>query len=129
MAGEIRKIRAGIAQHDRNKATYGIMIWEIIIWSVVIAFLTAYLVKSDMAFVWMFFTLIFVFVIGINLPNLRFVVFTLFGCGWGAPFWFLGACGWGGMFYVLSVIAFFFSYWVHYQGFQFVRDLTRKDED
>jgi hypothetical protein len=129
MANEIRKIRAGIAQHDRNKATYGIMIWEIIIWSLVLGIAIGFIVNSTMAAFMAFITLLLFFAFAIKMPNLRFIVFTLFACGWGAPFWFIGAaCGFS-FFYFLSVFAFFFSYWVHYQGFQFVKDLIRSDDD
>jgi len=128
MANEIRNFRAGLAQNDRNKAAYNILIWEIIIWSIVGALAVGYHFDSDRVTLISFCTLLVVLVVGINIPDLKIIILIFFGLGWASPFILLGA--WlDRFFYVIAFFTFLMSFFIHYWGMTYLKDLTRSDND
>jgi hypothetical protein len=128
MANEIRKYRAALAQNDRNKPAYKILMLEVIIWSIVCGLGVGYIFDSDMVTCGAIGTFLVVFVLMIAIPDLRIIIYLFFGAGWATPFIFLGHYL-GSFFYFVAFFVFLLSFALHSWGMTYLDDLTRSDDE
>ena len=129
MSNEIKNLRSALVQVPRNKAAYGIMIWEILIVSVIGSIIISinFFAGSDSATVKLFFALVFFLTASLVIKDIQIILIVGLAICWAYPFMYLWGLFGGFLFLFLSIIAFFTSLFVHYYALIHLGDLTRND--
>ena len=128
MANEIRNFRAALAQNDRNKPVFTILVIELMIVSVFLAGILGYVTDSDTVFGLGFVIIISLLTSFLVHPWTALVTFIILGLGWASPFialafyWNSFAAGF------IGFIAFGVSFIVNYWGYTYFLDLSAYDD-
>lgn len=119
-------MRSAIVQAGYNERMARILVKEIAFSAIIGAVVTGYFFGIG-AFWWGLLLFPIILTFGIYSRHFQLFFFSCFGALWAFPFILIAEfTGWSA-FWGFAVIAFLFSFWVHYRALVYYDDVTRDD--
>lgn len=128
MANEIRNFRAALAQNDRNKSVFTLLVVEIVIFALIASGFLAKTFDSDTVWGMGFVIITALLSVFLIYPLTAFITLVALGIEWASPFIALGIYYHNGWFWFFAACLFLLSIVVNYFGYMYFLDLNTYDD-